>query len=260
MVSRTVFIFLQPPMWLFIVNNLKRLYSLVFMDFTALGITQNEAKAYEALLLLGKTSAGRLAKESSVPYGRIYTVLASLEEKGLVTVLPEKTKLYVPASPEALSDYIQKRKNDLEEVEQKIKEYKTLYDTHGGEAVQVAKGKHNFHALARQMNPAKKYSYSIKYLFERSPVHVQKSKASVKKGIDKKTLGRYDEETKKDYDFWKKIVKNQKPIENEGVLMAIRDDQTVLLGLIKSNTTLFINDAPFAKLMKTLFDNYYENN
>ncbi|MBW3022798.1 helix-turn-helix domain-containing protein, partial [Candidatus Woesearchaeota archaeon] len=50
------------------------------MDLKELGLTENEAKAYETLLRLGKTSASHISKESGVPYGRIYNVLSSLEE------------------------------------------------------------------------------------------------------------------------------------------------------------------------------------
>ena len=87
------------------------------MDLTEIGLTQNEAKAYETLLRLGKTTAAYISKESGVPYGRIYDVLASLEAKGLVKVIPEKTRKYVPSDPQFLHEYIEKRKKQFNEIE-----------------------------------------------------------------------------------------------------------------------------------------------
>ena len=48
-------------------------------------------------------------------------------------------------------------------------------------------------------------------------------------------------------------------IENDGVAMSIIDDSEVMVGLIKSNTTLLIRDAHFAKVMKKLFLETYKH-
>jgi len=69
------------------------------MDLSELGLTQNETKAYETLLHKGKSTAAELSKDSGVVYGRIYDVLASLESKGLIKIIPEKTKKFVPSDP-----------------------------------------------------------------------------------------------------------------------------------------------------------------
>ena len=107
------------------------------MDLTELGLTKNEAKAYETLLKLGKTSAAHISKESRVPYGRIYDVLGSLEEKGLVKTIPEPTRMYFPSDPKALEEYVAKKKAALEEIESKVKEFKSIYKQHGEEQIQI---------------------------------------------------------------------------------------------------------------------------
>ena len=53
----------------------------------------------EAVLKLGKAGASEISKESGVPYSRIYDVLASLEHKGLVKIIPEKGKKFIRATP-----------------------------------------------------------------------------------------------------------------------------------------------------------------
>ena len=72
-------------------------------------------------------------------------------------------------------------------------------------------------------------------------------------------MGRIDEETEKNVRERRKISKNIKPIKNEGVAMAIIDDEEIMITLIKSNTIMLVRDKPFIKLMKELFLNYYKN-
>ena len=54
------------------------------MDLSLLGLNLYETNAYKALILLGEATAAQTSKESEVPYGRIYDVLAALEQKGFV--------------------------------------------------------------------------------------------------------------------------------------------------------------------------------
>ena len=50
-----------------------------------LGLSERESSVYLALLELGQTTTGPLSKKSSIPNSKIYEVLNSLEEKGLVS-------------------------------------------------------------------------------------------------------------------------------------------------------------------------------
>jgi len=230
------------------------------MDLTELGLTKNEAKAYETLLKLGKTSAAHISKESRVPYGRIYDVLGSLEEKGLVKTIPEPTRMYFPSDPKALEEYVAKKKAALEEIESKVKEFKSIYKQHGEEQIQIVKGERNFKKLALAMKKPEKYEYSVKLAFRKDPEFVREVKAMRRKRIKHLTLGRYDSETKKNYEFWKKIEPNTKPIPNEGVAMSLIDGEELLLVMAQSNTIMLIKDKGFIKFMETLFLNYYEKN
>ena len=59
---------------------------------------------------------------------------------------------------------------------------------------------------------------------------------------------------------WKKIDPNIKKIDNEGVAMSILDDEEIMIAMIKSNTIMLIKDKPFVKIMRVLFENYYNKN
>ncbi|MFA5797451.1 MAG: helix-turn-helix domain-containing protein [Candidatus Woesearchaeota archaeon] len=228
------------------------------MDLQELGLTQNEAKVYEALLHTGKSGAAEIAKRSGVPYGRIYTVLDSLLHKGLIRYTPEKKKMYIPANPQELSTYIAQKKKNLEVIETKIKEFQTIYNERKPDVVQISNDAHNFHKLIMQMAPATKTSYSIKFDFTTSPEFLRKAKMLVKEKIDYRTLGLFKETTKKNIIQWKKITPHIKSIPNEGVAVSIVDDTEILISLIANNTILLIRDKPFVKLMKKLFLRYYE--
>jgi sugar-specific transcriptional regulator TrmB len=229
------------------------------LEYSELGLTVNETKVYETMLRLGKVTAGHISKESQVPYGRIYTVLASLEEKGLIKVLPEETKKYIPSDPQKLHDIIDTRIKNLMEIDNKVKELKKIYEEHEIEPVLLAKGKSNFYKVNKEMKKPEKYSYAVKYTFEANPTWMRDTRERIKKGIETKSVGLFDKETRKAIKEWKTVTKEIKPIQNEGVAMSIIDDEEVMIALIKSNTTMLIRDKAFAKIMKQLFIKYYAN-
>lgn len=60
------------------------------------GLSEYAARAYLALLDLGTSEARDVSSISKVPQAKIYQVLEQLHEKGLVVILPEFPKKYVP--------------------------------------------------------------------------------------------------------------------------------------------------------------------
>jgi len=76
----------------------------------SLGLTIYESKVYAALLLFGPLSSSDLASKGEVPQPRVYDVIKSLMEKGLVAIIQNKPKKFVALNPEiALKDYIDKK-------------------------------------------------------------------------------------------------------------------------------------------------------
>ena len=58
----------------------------VFTAFARLGFSRYEAKVYSTLCACGRLKMRQLAKYSTVPQSRIYSVVESLEQKGAVIV------------------------------------------------------------------------------------------------------------------------------------------------------------------------------
>ena len=63
-----------------------------------IGLTERESKVYLALLELGSTTTGPLVKKSEVPNSKVYEILESLQNKGLVSWITKgKTKYFQEA-------------------------------------------------------------------------------------------------------------------------------------------------------------------
>ena len=190
------------------------------IEFSELGLTKNEGKAYEALVKFGKLSASEVSKHSGVSYSRIYDVLDSLADKGLVEVVPEKTKKFVPTDPALLLKLVEEKEKALEKTRAKIKEMKRFYEVKEKNPVVMGVGRKAFYKIVEEMREAKKLSYSIKYTSEYRPNWERDVKKNLRKGTDMKVLTRYDEETKKSVEKWLKIYKTIKKFDNEGVAIA----------------------------------------
>lgn len=230
-----------------------------FNLFRELGLTKNEEKVYETLIKFGKSSAGEASSRGNVPYSRIYDILDSLVNKGLVEVVPEKTKKFMPTKPDFLLQIINKKRKLLEKAEGKVKELKQFYNVEVKNPVIMGQGKRAFYKIVDNLKLPEKYGYTIKWSAEVNPNWTHDVKKRLKKGVDIKTLTRYDDETKKNVKDWLKINPNIKKFENGGVAISIIDNEEVMISLIKNNVTLLIKDKPFAKIMKKLFLETYKS-
>jgi len=88
----------------------------------ALGLTKSEIAVYLALIELGPSTTGPLIKESKISSGKAYLILNKLLSKGLVTYsIISGTKSYQAKDPIRLLDYLQERREELNEIEAQLK-------------------------------------------------------------------------------------------------------------------------------------------
>ncbi|MFH1307974.1 MAG: helix-turn-helix domain-containing protein [archaeon] len=227
--------------------------------YEELGLNKNEGKCYETLVRFGKLGAGEISNKSGVPYGRIYNILDSLIHKGLINSVPEKTKKFVPASPENFIELIEKKQKVLENAKIKARTMKQLYEVKEKNPVVMVEGRKAFYKIVDEMKESQKYDYAIKWTSEYRPDWLKKAKKYIRQEKEIKVLTRYDKETEKDVKSWLKVYKSIRKIDNEGIAMSISDDKEVMISLINNNVTLLIRDKAFAKIMKKLFLAYYED-
>lgn len=87
-----------------------------------IGLTEGETKVYLALLKLGETKTGELAKRAGVSSSKVYKILDRLEKKGIVGfVLKAGVKHFSPMNPKTILNYIEEKEKRLEEKKGEIK-------------------------------------------------------------------------------------------------------------------------------------------
>lgn len=81
-----------------------------------IGLTPGETKVYLALISLGATKTGLLAKKAEVSSSKVYKILDRLTQKGLVGhVIKGKIKYFQALEPKRVLDYLDKREQELQE-------------------------------------------------------------------------------------------------------------------------------------------------
>ena len=89
-----------------------------------IGLTEGEIKTYLALLKIGKTSTGFIAKESQVSRSKLYSILDKLEKKGLVSHVEENNVMYFIASePAKIKDWIKTKEEQIKNLEKEFEEF-----------------------------------------------------------------------------------------------------------------------------------------
>ena len=82
-----------------------------------LGLTNNEAKIYLALLEVGPCSAGKISNKSGLHRRSVYDSLNILIDKGLVSyILKNNIKVFSPCSPNRFKDILFEKQNLLDSI------------------------------------------------------------------------------------------------------------------------------------------------
>ncbi len=108
-----------------------------------LGLSKNESKVYFALVRLKTASVNEISREANVPRVNAYDILQSLKAKGLVGTITKANKMFFePANPDILTELLEKKKKELLETENSIKDLKTLFQAkQTPQDVKIFKGK-----------------------------------------------------------------------------------------------------------------------
>ena len=83
-------------------------------DLENFGLSSYEAKVYVSMLPLGQTTAKDISNISNIPFGRIYDVLTSLENKGIIEKQDTRPKRYIAKDPKtAMKNLIDYKDQEL---------------------------------------------------------------------------------------------------------------------------------------------------
>jgi sugar-specific transcriptional regulator TrmB len=98
-----------------------------------LGFSEGEEKAYMALLKLGDSTTGPIAKESGLSRSKLYEILEKLAKKGVVSHFKKNNVSYFAAAPpKRISEYLKEKEANLEiqrkEFEKNIPFLENIFD------------------------------------------------------------------------------------------------------------------------------------
>lgn len=227
------------------------------MTLQDLGLTVNEEKVYLSFIGHGQMSARQVSAESQVPYGRIYVVLESLKRKGLVRIVPEKTKKYILADPEELLKLVKTKENSLKKLKKQIYQWKQEYKKAKDNPIEIVHGTKAFNKLVKSCEKPKTFYYTVRYVSHYTPLLVKTVKECLKKEIPVKSLVRVTKETKRELAKWEKTPHPTKAFKNKGVAINISDEQAWII-LFESTTTILVKDKAFVDVLKRMFEATYE--
>ena len=96
---------------------------MIDLKLRKLGLTDYESKVYLALLDIGEGTSGDIIKKAEIHTGKIYEILESLKNKGLISEITKNNiKRYSATEPKRIYDYLNVKKKELEKTEQDISE------------------------------------------------------------------------------------------------------------------------------------------
>lgn len=96
-----------------------------------IGLSAYESAVYLSLLKLGVSEASAIHKDAEVPYGKVYSILDSLVERGFVEVQRSRPKKFRGVKPDIALDQLLKKKEselekELEALKLKVDELKKI--------------------------------------------------------------------------------------------------------------------------------------
>lgn len=131
----------------------------------SIGLTPGETKVYLALIRLGETKTGPLAKEAEVSSSKVYKILDRLIKKGLAGhVIKGKIKYFSAVPPESIIEYMNKKEEELkqkkEQVLRLIPELESQQNKNNSKAIIYEGFKaftNYFRTIPDQLNPGESY-------------------------------------------------------------------------------------------------------
>jgi len=88
-----------------------------------IGFSKGEIKVYFALLELGESTIGPLARKSGITPAKVYPILEKLSKKGLSTyIIKSGTKYFEASNPKKIIDFLDEKSKKIQEEKQEIKQ------------------------------------------------------------------------------------------------------------------------------------------
>src|SRR3989338_7840032 len=100
------------------------------VSLTSIGFTDGEEKVYLALLKIGSSSSGPIAKESGVSRSKLYEILEKLARKGVVSHCKKnKVSCFTAAPPTRILDYLKEKESQLRQQEESFQSMLPFFES-----------------------------------------------------------------------------------------------------------------------------------
>lgn len=241
---------------------------MILNQLKSLGLSDNEAKVYSAMLELGPTTVIEISAKAGVNRPTTYVQIESLKKMGLVsTQVKGKKQIFIAESPEQLDFMIDRQKMELdqkkEELHKLLPELTNIYNLSDSKPqVRFFEGKEGLTKMQDEVirsNPSEVLAFvatgAILNIF---PDHIKKySPRRVKKGIKAKViytdsrgavLKRHDEEMLREAKF---VSPEEFPFKSD---ITIYEDHIGLSALEGKTVGVIITHKELAESFKALFN------
>ena len=195
-----------------------------------IGLTEYESKTLGTLFKMGEAEAPAISRIAQVPKTRVYDVLDKLVEKNLVIEIRGRPKRYRGiGAKKAFDSLLQKRKDELQDLEERVAGIETLIASSAGkeeqgETVMKVKDRHDFERiLSQEIAGAKTSIVGFSELTDKEPIVKEAIEAASQKKVGIKLINAFQ-------NSWLQKSADTKQLEH-GLNAYIVDNKKVVLAL-----------------------------
>ena len=152
-------------------------------DLEMVGLSAYESKVYLSLLTLQLATAKEIIEESSVPSGRVYEVLSSLEGKGLIERQDSFPKKFLVLDPKtAIGNLMEIKAQEF----QQVKEHASILESKLNHIFHNPSEESSFWSVALDQEKISKFGEKLLLAKEEALIYLNRQ-ASVRSGSNKQT-------------------------------------------------------------------------
>lgn len=238
------------------------------LELQSLGLNAYESATYASLVQEGISTALEVSRKSTVPHGKIYPILDSLEKKGFVKKYSGTPQRFMAVPPQvAITNSLKKKEIELSELRSKSESVITKLNTLAGKKeqdplddIKIISGYKNYLNLSVELHKKNKKEWcTISELSLYQP-HVEAYREAVKRGIKVRILTSKEEATEEKITLWKKVGVELRMMELLPTKFSIMDDSecTVRFTGKKEYVSLWISNQSLASSLKGYFNSLWE--
>jgi len=238
------------------------------LELQSLGLNTYESAAYTTLVEEGLSTAFDISKKSAVPHGKIYPVLAALEQKGFVKKFVGAPTRFIAIEPKIIIEKVLRRKEvELQELKQRsekiISELSALpikKPAEPLEKIKVIEGYKNYLNLSVSLHEKAKREWCT---VSRIPIykpHLDAYKKCVKRGVAVKVLTTITDANRNNLAEWKKTGAEIREITQLPGRFSVMDDTDVIIRISGEGKylALWVQSPSLAKSSKNYFNFLWE--